>query len=500
MIRPRRALAVAVFALVVAAGCSASDTELGRSGDANTTTTTTAPSQSTTTNAAPTTATVPEPPVPDVEWASCGGAECATVAVPLDHDDPSGPTIDLFVKRLPATGERIGALFVNFGGPGAGATDIVERFPIPAAVRARFDIVAMDPRGVGRSTPLACGLDAETLYAADPTIDEPADVDILLDVSQRYVADCAADRGALLPHVGTRDVARDMDRIRAGMGDDTLSYVGYSYGTSIGQAYAGAFPDRVRAMILDGVVDTAPTGIEVAVEQARGFESALGAWADGCPSRSTCPFGPDALAAVDRMLALAESGLPSSGGTRALGPGDAAIGLAYPLYAESLWSGLDRAVAQALDGDGTGMVRLADDYGRLVDLAPYFAVSCLDSSWPRSPGEHLAAAADAASVAPRFGEAVVNDYVRCALWPAEPDPLGAITAPGTPTILVVSTTGDPATPYDNGVRVADRLVDAVLLTNEGEGHTIVFQGSSCIDEFAIAYLVDQIVPDDGARC
>ena len=482
----------AVAVAVVAAGCGDDEPELDRARDV-TTTTTTAPA--TTTTAEPS-----EPAVAPVDWERCGEAQCATVPVPLDHDDPDGEQIGLFVKRLPATGDRIGALFVNFGGPGAGAADLIERFPIDADVRARFDIVGMDPRGVGQSSPLGCGLDPATLYGVDPTVEDPADARALVTVSEEYAADCAEERGGLLPHVGTRDVARDMDAVRAAMGDETLSFLGYSYGTSIGQVYAELFPDHVRSLVLDGVVDPAPSGVEVAREQARGFEVALANWAEGCPSRRSCRFGEQALAMVDEMLARSEATVPSSGGARPLGRGEASVGLAYPLYQQALWGALDQAVADALDGDGAGMVSLADRYLGLVDFSAYFAVSCLDSEWPDDPQAMLAAAEEAGAASPRFGEAIVNDYLRCAVWPAEPEPVGAVEAPGSPPILVVSTTGDPATPYENGVRVAERLASGVLLTNEGEGHTIVFQGSSCVDAVVVAYLVDERVPEDGARC
>lgn len=488
----RRALAVAA-GLVLLTACNRSDTTLDRADDATTS------SSSTTSTAVedPTTTTVPVASAPEVSWSSCGTAECATVVVPLDHDDPGGDTIDLSVVRLPARGDRIGALFVNFGGPGSAAVDALPTFPFPDQVRERFDIVAVDPRGVGGSTPLACGVDPAELYAVDPTVEDQSDADALVDVSEAYARDCAAERGAVLPHVGTRDVARDFDLVRAGMGDDRIDYLGFSYGTSIGQAYAELFPDRVRTMILDGVVDPAPTGIDVAVQQAMGFETALARWADGCGDRSSCDLE-DPLAAVDRLLAAAESGIPGDG--RVLGPGEAAIGLAMPLYNVGLWPALDGAVTSALAGDGTGMLALADQYLRLVDFSAYYAVSCLDSSWPTDPGEHLDAAGSAATRSPRFGEAIVNDYLRCAVWPTDADPLGPITAQGTPPILVVSTTGDPATPYENGVTVADRLAGGVLLTHEGDGHTIVFQGDDCIDRVAIAYLLEQTVPADGTRC
>ncbi|HEU5084942.1 MAG TPA: alpha/beta hydrolase [Acidimicrobiales bacterium] len=486
-------LAAAAAALLLLAACSESDTALERA-DRSTTTapsTTSAPADGGSSTTAPT-------PAPTVEWTSCGTAECATVAVPLDHEDPSGPSVDLAVLRLPARGDRIGPLFVNFGGPGSGTIDLLPTFPFPEEVRERFDIVAIDPRGVGGSVPLDCGVDPTELYAVDPTVEDDADVEALVGISRRYADDCEQARGDLLPHVGTRDVARDMDLVRAGMGDEQLSFVGYSYGTSIGQAYADLFPRRVRSLILDGVVDPAPSGLEVATQQARGFEAALDRWAAGCGNRDSCSLG-DPVAAVDQLLAAAEAGVPSSGG-RDLGPGEAAIGLAMALYNPAYWPTLDGAVAGALAGDGTGIVALADQYTRLVDFSTYFAVSCLDSDWPERTAEHLAAAEAAGAASPRFGEAIVNDYLRCAVWPAEEDPLGAITAPGTPPVLVVSTTGDPATPYESGVAVADRLAGGVLLTHEGDGHTIVFQGSQCVDRVAIDYLVDGTVPGEGTTC
>ena len=501
------ALALVVLGLVCAA-CSNGDADTDRAGIAPSSTvataTTAAPATQTTDGDEPETPTepaptTPEPPAPEVDWSACGSAECATVVVPLDHSAPDGEQISLHVERLPATGERIGGLFFNFGGPGAGAADLIGRFGVPTSIRERFDIIGMDPRGVGQSTPLACGLDPATLYSADPTIEDETDASELIGISTRYANDCEAAKGDVLPHLGTNNVARDMDLIRAGMGDETLSYVGYSYGTSIGQAYAELFPDRVRAMILDGLVDPEPSGIDVAIEQAEGFETALANWAAGCDRRSSCDFA-DPIAAVERMLSLAEDGVPSSSGTRVLGPGEAAIGLAYPLYNQSLWSSLDAAVEGAIDGDGAAMLRLADGYTGLADFSIYFAVSCLDSTWPRSTDEFLARAKDAARVAPRFGEAIVNDYIRCAVWPVPPDPIGGVTADGAPPILVVSTTGDPATPYENGVRVAERLSSGVLVSFDGEGHTIVFQGSGCIDALAFGYLVDLDVPADGTRC
>ncbi len=497
--RVRRILAIGtVFALLAGtASCARSDLSLDQTPSTTTKSTTTTSSAPVVPSTEPTTTTVPVAPI---AWSPCDGGECATVEVPVDHARPEGPTISLFVHRRPARVQRIGSLFVNFGGPGASAADLVDRFPFPGAVLDRFDIVGMDPRGVGRSSPLDCGIDPTALYAVDPTVEDPADAAALVDVSQRFVQDCNAVAGSLLGHLGTRDVARDMDLVRAAMGDQQLSFLGFSYGTAIGQAYADEFPQRVRAMVLDGVVDPAPSGVDMAVQQATAFEAALRNWAAACPSRRSCPFGTDAMAAVDAMLAAAEQGVPSSGGLRSLSPGEAALGLVYPLYDESLWPDLDRAVAAADAGDGAGMVALADDYTSLVQFPIYFAVSCLDSTWPRSTDELLARAKQAAATAPHVGEAIVDDYLRCALWPAPPEPLGAIDAPGAPPIVLVSTTGDPATPYANAVAVADRIAGSVVLTHEGEGHTVVFQGSACVDRTVMSYLVDGTVPAAGARC
>jgi hypothetical protein len=176
------------------------------------------------------------------------------------------------------------------------------------------------------------------------------------------------------------------------------------------------------------------------------------------------------------------------------------VGLTMSLYAEGLWPVLDEAVGGVGRGDGAMLLALADQYAGLVDFATYFAVSCLDLAWPADPDEHLAAGAAAAEQAPRFGEALVNDYLRCALWPTPPDPLGPITAAGAPPILLVSTTGDPATPHASALAVAARMPSAVLLTREGEGHTVVFRGDPCVDGAVVPYLVSLEVPDGEPRC
>jgi pimeloyl-ACP methyl ester carboxylesterase len=435
-----------------------------------------------------------------LDWEDCGGAECATLDVPVDYDQPDGDTLTLSITRVPASGDRIGALFVNPGGPGGTATDFAAAlgFSLPDDITEHFDIVGVDPRGLGASD-IDCGGDFAELYGVDYSIDSPEDETTLLDVSSAYIDGCEAAAGDLLPHLGTADVARDIDAVRAAMGDEQLNYLGFSYGTAIGQMLAQLFPDRVRAMVIDGVLELGPTGTELADEQARGFEDAFAAFADDCDADPSCPIAPDATAALDDLSARVEDA-PIPASPRDLGPGELSTGLALPLYSESLWPDLADAIAAGLDGDGSPMVDLANQYIGIADFDVYFAVNCLDFEWPESPDELLAAGVAAAGEAPHFGEPIVNDYVRCAMWPVEEQPLPAVTAPGAPPIVVVSTTGDPATPYEAGVRTADRLESGVLLTYEGEGHTVVGNGVPCVDDAVARYLVDLEAPEDGTTC
>jgi pimeloyl-ACP methyl ester carboxylesterase len=437
-----------------------------------------------------------------LDWEDCSFGECAELDVPVDYDQPDGPTLTLSIARAPAQGERIGALFVNPGGPGGTATDFVSamEFSLPSDIVEHFDIVGVDPRGLG-SSEIDCGdgPDPQELYGVDYTIDSPEDTTALLDVSQQYVDACEAAAGDLLPYLGTENVARDIDAVREAMGDEQLSYLGYSYGTAIGQMLAQLFPDRIRAMVIDGVLELGPTGTELATDQAAGFETALQSYADACNEDEDCPLAPDAIGAIEQLQAQVEQA-PIPADPRELGPGELSTGLAYPLYDPMLWDSLSEAVASALDGDGTDMVGLADQYLDIADTDIYFAVGCLDSDWPDTADELLAAGKAAAAESPHFGEAIVNDYVRCAIWPAEEEPLPAVTAPGTPPILVVSTRNDPATPYEAGVRTAERLESGVLLTYEGDGHTVVGQGVDCVDDAVTSYLVDLEPPEDGTTC
>ncbi|MEZ5181129.1 MAG: alpha/beta hydrolase [Acidimicrobiales bacterium] len=499
--RGGRALAgAAVVAALLLGGCAAS----GDQGATSPTTTATTGDGSTTAGG---------PDARTIAWEDCGGGfECGTLEVPLDYGDPDGATIELGVTRHRAEDPqaRIGALLVNPGGPGASAIELARSLPRGGELGDRFDIVGFDPRGVGDSSALDCHSHLQEIYDADPTIDSEADRTAFLEASQAFVDECEAAYGDELPFLGTTDVARDMDEVRKALGEEQISYLGYSYGTSLGQEYARLFPTRVRAMILDGVVDHEPDGITTAEQQAAGFETAFESYVAHCDADG-CGFGGrSATEVVDAVIAAAEEApIPAPDADRPATPGVVSLALGQALYSEVLWGQLSRALRDGLEGDGSGLVALADLYlGREDDgsydggFEIYFGVSCIDDTWPKDPQDVIDASLEAEQETPRFGGSIVIDYLRCSLWPAPQQPLGPVPADteGLPPILVISTTNDPATPYENGVHVAEQIPGAVLLTNEGEGHTIALQGKPCVDDAVMAYLTDLEVPDDGTTC
>lgn len=498
--RSRPLAAFLVVGLLVLSACSSGG------GDKAADTTTTSPSTTTTT-----TTTTGAAPVGSLDWTDCGGAQCATLDVPLDYSKPKGKTFTIGILRRPATdpAKRVGAIFVNPGGPGGSATDLASYLPFPKDITERFDIVGVDPRGVAKSSKLECDSHLQDIYDADPTMDDQADIDHYTKVSQEFVDECEQKYGDVLPFLGTEAVARDMDAVRAAMGDDQLTYVGYSYGTSIGQTYARLFPTHVRAMVIDGVVDLSESGLESAAGQAEGFTGALDAFIASCDS-SGCGLDGAAGDIIDRVIAKSEAApIPAPDADRPATPGVVALALGDALYSESSWPSLARALTDGLDGNGSGLVDLADEYlGRTADgsydggFEVYFGVSCIDYAWPKDPKAILADGKAVGARYPRVGEALVNDYLRCALWPVKPSPLPEVPTDieGLPPIVVISTTNDPATPYESGVTVAERIPDARLITNVGEGHTIYANGKACVDDAVDAYLLDLTAPEDGLRC
>ena len=442
---------------------------------------------------------------PELEWGPCpaGGdqLECATLPVPLDWSEPDGPTIDLALGRIRATGDRIGSLVTNPGGPGGSGLDFLASLPLTPATGRRFDTVSWDPRGVGRSQGIDCDSGVDAFTALDSSPDDPAEAAALDGAAAAISSECAASASApLLPHVGTAEVTRDLEAIRLALRDGPLNYVGFSYGTRIGSEYAARFPDRIRAMVLDGVVDPTLGFTQFLTEQAVGFERAFDAGARACAAAGPESCGVDDLAAAyDRVLAGAEAGsIGRPGGS--FGPSDVVVGATYSSYLTDGWAELGPALARAEQGDTTALEGLAQSYYDFGGYPAYAAVVCTDDAPPSGPEEFREFAAAAAAAAPRFGAAVANEMLPCATWPVEATTERTPPAdPTLPPILVVGSTGDPATPFANAEAVAARTPNAVLLTVESDGHT-AYGGTPCVDRIVDRYLIDLTVPAPGTTC
>ncbi|MEZ5239711.1 MAG: alpha/beta fold hydrolase, partial [Microthrixaceae bacterium] len=309
-----------------------------------------------------------------------GAMQCATLEVPLDWALPDGEQIELTLARRLATGTRIGSLLTNPGGPGGSGVDFLAAQPLGAELHESFDVVSWDPRGVGRSTGLDCDDRADDLYAADPTPDDAGEAAAIEEVAAGIASDCAESGGDLLAHMNTEEVARDLEAIRLALGGEKLNYLGFSYGTHIGQEYAELFGDRVRAMALDGVVDPSLGFEDFLLGQAEAFEAAFGRQADACASAGIASCGVEDLgAAYDTVLRAAESAAP--GTTTADGgdeptPAEVALAATYTGYLPEGWRQLGPALSDALDGEPGPLRSLAASYVSLADYGPYAAVVC----------------------------------------------------------------------------------------------------------------------------
>lgn len=470
----------------------------------------------------------------ELDWGACedgpAGVECAVFDVPLDYGDPGRSRVEIAVKRLPATGDDpLGSLVVNPGGPGGSGYDYVDhaQHTVSPQVRERFDVVGFDPRGVGRSAPLRC-LDAAGLdeflggevdsRGGDGNLTEvtEAGLEQLEEDSRGFVEACRANAPDLMLHVGTVNVARDMDRLRALLGDDRLTYLGKSYGTQIGAHYADLFPDRVGALVLDGAVDPSQQQLEMSVEQATGFETALHAFVEDCLTLSECPLGERGESVeegLDVLVGLLEQAGAEplenrNGDGREVNRSRAELGVLAALYSEAYWPRVRLAIAEARAGDGTGLLELGDDLYRRSDpdgyenmTAALVAVNCSDSPSPRDIAAYAEAAEAAARESPVFGATLAWGALPCAYWPeeavAEQRPM---TAADADPILVVGTTRDSATPYEWSVRLAEQLESGVLLTRDGDGHTGYRAGNACVDAAVDAYLLERVPPADGTVC
>lgn len=448
-----------------------------------------------------------------IEWEACGQNECGTLSVPLDYAKPDGATIELSLVRYKARDpdRRIGVLLANPGGPGASANDFMRiwRSIVSSELRDRFDFVSFDPRGVGDSSPVVCHDNLQDLVAADPDPDTEAEWQEAKAESKEFADNCAKKYGAVLPHLGTKNVARDMDAIRVALGEEKLNYVGYSYGTSLGAVYADMFPGRIRAMVLDGGTNLSLDFAEVNLTQMIGFERAFQAYLDNCKEKS-CALAKngDPRTAVEAIIARAElKPIPSKDADRPAGPGEVQLGIISAMYSTFSWNSLTQALVAAQGGDGSGLVDLTDEYLQRDGSGDYpnlieanAAVNYVDQVCPKDPDAYRNLGDEFAKQAPTFGRSAATAGLTCAYWQAAPDAVRAPEAKGAPPILVIATTNDPATPYEWGKALSEQLDSGVLVTHRGEGHTIYAQGNKCIDSLVNAYLLALAVPAAGTTC
>src|ERR1700674_3995544 len=452
-------------------------------------------------------------------WSDCqGGFQCTTVQAPLDYAHPDAGTIGIAISRKPATntGNRLGSVLVNPGGPGASGIDWLRgEAGSMTNLNARFDLVGFDPRGVGKSDPVRCldGPQQDAFQALDPVLDDPQEKQAGIQTDRNFATGCMQRSSRVLPFVDTVSAAKDMDVIRAALGDKKLTYLGFSYGTYLGENFAHIFPTHVRALALDGVIDPALSADDLLYAQLVGFEQNLQAFLADCRARKNaatpCMYaqsgdpGTKLVALMNRL-----DGSPLQVGNRQLTRGLAVTGVLFTLYDQSFWPYLDKALTLADRNSGALLVLLADQYtGRNADgtysneTERNAAVNCIDRSVPTDLAHYDALGTQYAKASPLFGPAFQYSNLLCAYWPVKATgtagPVAA--AAGAPPILVVGGTDDPATPYAWAQAVNQQLSGSVLLTRQGNGHTS-YNSSSCAQQLIDAYLIDLSLPAAGTVC
>ncbi|GHF68541.1 peptidase [Streptomyces mashuensis] len=472
-------------------------------------------------------------PAVRLSWSSCpaptaaqGGGkapgkgwECARLPVPLDYDQPDGKKIELALIRTKARDQhrRIGSLVFNFGGPGgSGVATLPALADGYGTLRDRYDLVSFDPRGVGESAGVTCQSDREldASLQTDATPDDDAELRTLLAENKKAVDACAKNSGTVLPHVGTVDAARDMDRIRASLGDEKLNYFGISYGTELGGVYAHLYPKNVGRAVLDAVVDPTQDPLQGGIGQAKGFQLALDDYLKDCSSGgASAGLGGARCSSLDDITALLKrldaTPLPTDG-SRKLTQDEAVNGIAAALYSKDTWRYLTVGLREAIDkGTGNTLLLLFDSIsgrspdGRYSNLqAANRAISCADAEQRYTVDDVRQHLPEFRAASPVFGESAAWSMLSCTGWPVKGRwKTSDVTAAGAPPILVVGNAGDPATPVAGARAMAGRLGKGVgvVLTVQGEGHG-TYGVSSCATKAVDAHLLDGKVPADGTTC
>jgi len=449
-------------------------------------------------------------PPASIIWESCyQNYECGVIEVPIDYQGPRLKTIQIDLIRISASTEpSLGPLLINFGGPGASGTELVSMYgSLWEFAFPEFDVIGFDPRGVGRSAQVECPFEPDN--DEQSVFEDGEDLSELFQQAEEYAKACVAMSGDLAVHIGTNNVARDMDRIREALTVDQISYLGYSYGTRIGAVYASLFPENVRAMILDGPVSPTDHVSSFTPIQGQGFETAWSRFAQDCDSDRSCPLNQyggaeEAFNTVNNILKA--SNLSVNGG-RELTRGEFMLGTASALYSPYSWPVLiDGFMAMIDDGDGSILQELADQLAGRRDDGSYdnsqavlFLVNCADD--PKRPSKEFIREAidEVADQLPHFGPAIRGD-TGCAGLEESIDPLHVGKADLETPALVIAMEGDPATPIAWGPGLIDSIGDAVLITSDGDGHGAFLTNSECVTDIVFDYLLNLEVPTNGWSC
>lgn len=455
-----------------------------------------------------------------LQWTPCHEAfQCATARAPLDWANPAKKSIDLALIRSSTSGTRLGSLLVNPGGPGGSGYDFVQNsldYAVSDKLREHYDIVGFDPRGVNKSSAVKCypAKEMDTFLFGLPTQPEDSDAYIseLSASSGEFGKACAANTGDLLGFVDTVSAARDLDLLRATLGDTKLNYLGFSYGTFLGATYAGLYPKNTGRLVLDGAVDPAISDFEVTKTQAMGFESALRAYLTDCMSGKDCPFPgtvDDSMAGIARLLSELDTSPLRAADGRQLGRATMFTAIVYPLYSKDNWPYLTKLFTSVLAGKADTAFTLADNYYSRSDKGVYsdnsteafVAINCLDYTTDASIALMREQAVELARSAPVFGPAMDFGQTGCANWPYKSTRERApIAASGSGPIIVVGTTNDPATPYVWAQNLAKELENGHLVTYRGEGHTAYNKSNACVNNAVDNYFISGTVPTSDPKC
>lgn len=464
-----------------------------------------------------------------VAWEDCtfevktNGAQddlqCADVEVPLDYADPGGATTTVVMSRLPAGGDARGSLLLNPGGPGASGVDamLYAQYTVTGDVREAYDVVGFDPRGVSRSEGIECLDDAELdAWRAEPMFDpEEQPVEQIQEEYEQLGTACVQDSGELVAQMDTVSAARDMDVLRAVLGDERTTYLGFSYGTHLGAVYADLFPDRVGRLVLDGGVDPTLSGMEATADQAEGFEDNLRHWVQQCQFEiRDCVVADvstdEAMTRIQELIASVEEETVTAADGRRVTATNVVEGILGPLYATTGYETLNESLGAAFDGDFSALLAQSDaTHGRDAEgrytsntTMAFTAVNCLDRPDGTVTAEQMAQHQEELErVAPTFGPYLGYGDAACQGWPVDPAGLPEpLDAAGADPVLVVGTTHDPATPYHWSEALVEQLDSARLLTYDSYGHTAYTAGNRCVQDAVDAYLLEGELPAEGTTC